>query len=1361
MDTRSPLSPDKQALLDRWKAGQFKSEPIPKRVATETIPLSFSQQRLWFVDQLYQGSPFYNIPIALHLKGTLNVTALQYSLNEILRRHEAWRTAFVSVNGHPTQVIRPSKSIWELPIMQLEPQPGQSWEAQLQDLVSADVQMPIDLAQGWLAQAKLLRLDATESIFLLMVHHIVADGWSIGIFLQELATLYAAFCNRQPSPLSELPIQYADFACWQRDRLQGEQLQTQLQYWRRQLDGDLPVLQLPTDFPRPAKATFKGAKHYFKLSQSLTEGLRQLSQQADVTLFMTLLAAFKTLLYRYTDQEDILVGSAIANRNRAELEGMLGLFVNTLVLRGDLSGNPTFLDLLRRVRDTTLSAYAHQDLPFDKLIEDLQPDRDLSRNPLFQVMFVLQNSPVSAQSVSGLTLRPLELDSGTAQFDVFLSMSETPQGLKGVVEYSTDLFESTTITRLLEHFQQILTGIITNSQHRLSELPLLTVHEQQQLATWNQTASDYPRTVTLHELFEQQVLKSPNAIAIVDQAEQLTYQELNQRSNQLAHYLQTQGVTTETLVAVCLERSVDLMVSVLAILKAGGAYLPLDPSYPRDRLGFILSDSQATVLLTRHDLLTNLPSSSATRIDLDYHASRITENSQANLPHRSTADHLAYVIYTSGSTGTPKGVLGTHRGTVNGLHWLWKTYPFAVGEVCCQKTAISFVDSIWEMFAPLLQGVPTILISDTVVTDPPHFLETLAENQITRLMLVPSLLRVLLDTYKRVPRPIPQLQLWIVSGEVLSKDLVQTFQTLMPTATLLNLYGSSEVSANVTYYDTQQLSPTSNHVPIGRPIDNTQVYVLDRHCQPSAMGVMGDLYVGGDGLAKGYLHRPDLTQERFVDHPFRPGTKLYKTGDRGRYLRNGELEYGGRQDDQVKIRGIRIELGEIQSQIAQHPSVQDCVVMTRNDIQGNPRLTAYIVADTPDIVPSLKQYLQQTLPVYMIPAAIVRLDSLPLTPNGKVDKQSLPMGPTTQSHSTVPFIAPRSFGELALTRIWEQLLTVSSIGVTDNFFDLGGHSLLAARLAAQIHERFGQNLPLSVLFEQPTIAQQAQLLAQPPQSASPLVAIQPSGSKLPFFCIHPAGGAIHPYFALARLLGPDQPFYALEQTPHHPHPDDISVEQAATHYLELIRTVQPQGPYQIGGWCYGGLVAFELAQQLVQQGESVQPLVVIDAILPAITIKAEADDDAKLILRLAESVKTWFGLDFALSYQDLRSRSLDEQFQFLAQKANLSLSEAETQQHLQGYKLFKAHMQAMRAYVPQVYPHKILLLRATEPIVHEFDSSEFFSTDPWLGWGKCSDHPIQAIDIPGNHFSILAEPHVQNLVSILRENLNKDDSLYQ
>jgi non-ribosomal peptide synthetase component F len=423
---------------------------------------------------------------------------------------------------------------------------------------------------------------------------------------------------------------------------------------------------------------------------------------------MTLLAAFKTLLYRYTDQEDILVGSAIANRNRAELEGMLGLFVNTLVLRGDLSGNPTFLDLLRRVRDTTLSAYAHQDLPFDKLIEDLQPDRDLSRNPLFQVMFVLQNSPVSAQSVSGLTLRPLELDSGTAQFDVFLSMSETPQGLKGVVEYSTDLFESTTITRLLEHFQQILTGIITNSQHRLSELPLLTVHEQQQLATWNQTASDYPRTVTLHELFEQQVLKSPNAIAIVDQAEQLTYQELNQRSNQLAHYLQTQGVTTETLVAVCLERSVDLMVSVLAILKAGGAYLPLNPSYPRDRLGFILSDSQATVLLTRHDLLTNLPSSSATRIDLDYHASRITENSQANLPHRSTADHLAYVIYTSGSTGTPKGVLGTHRGTVNGLHWLWKTYPFAVGEVCCQKTAISFVDSIWEMFAPLLQGVPTI-----------------------------------------------------------------------------------------------------------------------------------------------------------------------------------------------------------------------------------------------------------------------------------------------------------------------------------------------------------------------------------------------------------------------------------------------------------------------------------------------------------------------------------------------------------------------------------------------------------------------------------------------------------------------------
>jgi thioesterase domain-containing protein len=648
-----------------------------------------------------------------------------------------------------------------------------------------------------------------------------------------------------------------------------------------------------------------------------------------------------------------------------------------------------------------------------------------------------------------------------------------------------------------------------------------------------------------------------------------------------------------------------------------------------------------------------------------------------------------------------------------------------------------------------------------VVTDPPKFWNVLAENQITRLILVPSLLRVLLDAYQHFPRPIPQLNLWIVSGEALPRDLVQTFQSLMPTATLLNVYGSSEVSANVTYYDTRPLPVTSSLVPIGRPIANTQIYVLDRHHQPVPIGVIGDLYVSGDGLAQGYLHRPDLTQEQFIEHPSQPGTRLYKMGDRGRYLNHGELEYRGRHDDQVKIRGIRIELGEIQAAIAQHPDVQTSIVMTRHEAQDHPRLVAYVVTRTPDGVPALKHYLQQRLPAYMVPAAIIRLDALPLTPNGKVDQQSLPLDHETQNSSVVSFVAPRSFWELALARTWEQLLNTAPIGVNDNFFDLGGHSLLVARLAAQIYERFGQNLPLSTLFEQPTIAQQAQRLAQPLRSESPLVAIQPSGSKRPFFCIHPAGGTIHPYFTLARLLGPDQPFYALEQVPTHPSPDVISVEQAAAHYLELICTVQPQGPYQLGGWCYGGLIAFEMAQQLLRQGQTVQALIVIDAILPDISINSDPDDDAKLLLRLAESVKTWFGLDFNLSYQELRSRSLDEQFQFLAQKAHLSLSEAETQQHLQGYKLFKAHMQAMRAYVPQVYPHKISLLRATEPIVHEFDSPEFVSPDPWLGWGKCSAHPIQAIDIPGNHFSILAEPHVQNLASILRDNLNKDDSLYQ
>ncbi|WP_407895194.1 non-ribosomal peptide synthetase, partial [Scytonema sp. NUACC26] len=979
-------------------------------------------------------------------------------------------------------------------------------------------------------------------------------------------------------------------------------------------------------------------------------------------------------------------------------------------------------------------------------------------NPLYEVMFVLQNTPMSVQEVSGLTLRTLEFDSGTAQLDIFLSMSEAEEGLTGCLEYNTDIFDSITITKFINNFQTLLENIVANPEQRLSELSLLTASEQEQLLfKFNQTRADYPQDVSLNQLFEQQVELTPDSLALTSESEELTYRQLNYRVNQLAHYLQKQGVTKETLVALCLERDLDMVVGILAILKAGGAYIPLDPSYPVERLNFMLSDSQVSLVISHSSLVNRFrqmtnDKGQMTIIYLDSDWEIIKQESQQNPINISKADNLAYIIYTSGSTGRPKGVLGTHRGTVNGLHWLWKTYPFTQGEVCCQKTAISFVDSVWEIFAPLLRGVPTVIISNATILDPQLFIETLAHHKVTRIILVPSLLRLLLDNYSHVIKKLSQLKLWITSGESLSVKLVQSFRELMPSAKLINLYGSSEVSANATYYDTNLLPNQAHSVPIGRPIDNTQVYVLSRDLQPTPVGVVGELYVGGDGLARGYLHRPELTQERFIDNPLIPGNELYKTGDLVRYLKDGNLEYLGRRDEQVKIRGFRVELSEIATAIAQHPDVQESVVIASDDIQENRRLIAYIVTDKQDLATQLLPDLQQKLPNYMLPSAFVVLDALPLTPNGKIDKRALPNNKISQKNKNESFIAPRNFIELSLVKLWENLLNTSPIGVTDNFFDLGGHSFLAVRLMAQIQDRFGHNLTLSTLFENPTIEKLALVVSQPfrESSNSPLVAINSNGSQIPFFCIHGAGGNISPYFNLSKRLGEDYPLYALEDTLEQEKPEIISVEETATRYLQEIRQVQPNGPYLLGGHCYGGVLAFEIAQQLQKQGQTVGLLVVIDAILSETPIKSTESDDAKFLLRIAESMKTDNNIDFSLPFEELRNLPLTEQLNLINKKANFIFSDAEIQDFLRYYNLFKAHVQAMRKYIPQVYPQSITLFRASEEIIHDFDNPEWNTNDPLLGWSKCSSQSIQVIDVPGDHFSIFVEPHIQELAKHLR-----------
>ncbi|PSB49537.1 non-ribosomal peptide synthetase [Cyanosarcina cf. burmensis CCALA 770] len=1355
----SHLSPAKQALLEQWKGKQLSRQTIPKRSDRTPPPLSFSQQRLWFIDRYYGGSSFYNIPAALHLTGALNQVALQRSFAEIVRRHESWRTAFTQIDDRPVQQILPELII-EVPTIDLRL--SQDWQTEVQQIAAAQTRKPFDLTQPPLFRASLLRICETEHVLLLIVHHIISDGWSMGVLMQEFATLYAAFSDNCPAPLTELlpelAVQYADFAIWQRDRLQGNIFNTQLTYWKEHLSGELPILQLPTDRPRPAIASFAGARYHFSLSAALTKRLHQSSQQQEVTLFMTLLAAFNVLLYRYTEQDDILVGTPVANRNRMELEKLLGCFVNTIVIRTHLQSDLTARDLLAQVREVTLGAYAHQDLPFEKLVEELQPERDLSRNPLFQVMFALQNAPMPARTVAGLKACPSNVDGDTAMFDLFLSVMEVQDGISGFLEYNTDLFDATTIVRFIEHYQTLLESFVTYPDCSISELPLLTASARQQtIADWNETRANYPHDATLHQLFERQVERSPHNPALFNDSETLTYEQLNRAADRLAHYLRSLGVTTGTPVAIYLDRSPRLVIGILAILKAGGAYVPLDPNYPSDRLAFMLSDSQASLILTQQSLLEKLPASSAVPICLDREIEQMPI-SQANLHSSVTADDPAYIIYTSGSTGTPKGVLGTHRGTANGLHWYWKTYPFAARERCCQKTAISFVDSVWEIFAPLLQGIPLILIPIEIVKDPQQFLETLAKYRVTRIILVPSLLRLLLQNYAHLTSKLSDLKIWITSGEELSADLVKTFRAVLPTVRLIDLYGSSEVSANVTYYDTHQLPDSASRVPIGRPIDNTQVYVLDRQLQPVPIGVLGELYVSGDSLAKGYWQRVEQTQERFIDHPFIANRKLYKTGDIVRYLSDGNLEYWGRRDLQVKLRGFRIELSEIEAAIAQHPAVQEAVVIARQTTQDDLRLIAYIIptaVEEQEIVSQLHQALSPKLPDFMLPSGYVVLDRLPIAPSGKIDRRSLPLEATIRPTAISTHIAPRNPWELAIAHIWETLLQVKPISITDNFFELGGHSFLAVRLMAQIYERFGQTLPLSSLFEGATIERLAQQLQQRigAGTGSPLVAIQTSGSNCPFFCIHPAGGTIVAYPKLAKYLGEDRPFYAIEQNPDLAEPEILSIEATAAHYLEYIRTVQPEGPYHIGGWCYGGVVAFEMAQQLHQQEQAVDLLVVMDAIAPETKIQTTADDSAKFIIRIAESAKYLFGMDVSISYQELLPLSPDDRFRLLMNRANIT-SDAEIQQHLRGYKLFNAHVRALRDYVPQPYPKNMTLFRAREALVYPFQSAEFSSSDPLLGWGKYTRRSIQAIDVPGNHFSMFAEPYVKDLGKKLKSILN-------
>jgi amino acid adenylation domain-containing protein len=1329
------------------------AELLQEEAGPDTLPLSFAQQRLWFLTQLEPDNPSYNIPQALRLKGALDLDALQQTINAIVDRHEALRTTFRLVNGEPVQLVS-TRCDTAVALIDLGGLAPEQRETESKRLRMAEARQPFDLARDFPLRATLLRLGPDDYQLLLTIHHIVSDGWSMGILTKELSTIYEALTTGQAIELPDLPIQYADFAEWQREWLQGEVLSEQLSFWKEALAGAPAVLSLPTDRPRPAVQSFRGSHIKFALSKQLSQSLVALSRSENATLFMTLLAAFQILLLRYTEQEDIVVGTPIAGRNRVETEGLIGFFVNTLVLRTDLSGRPTFREVLARVKETALGAYAHQDLPFEKLVEEMNPVRDVSHTALFQVMFILQNAPRESISLGNLSVSRLAATSQTAKFDLTVQMSEEADGLACWFEYNTDLFDEGTIARMCRHFEVLLEGIVASPDSRLSDFPLLTPAELQQLVEWNKSDVEYQNDHCLHELFEEQVRATPNRIAVISPGEDLSFADLNERANQLAHFLRKQGVGPEVRVAICVERSPEMVVGVLGVLKAGGAFVPIDPSYPTERVSFLIQDSRAPILLTQQRLLGSLPASESTTIALDSDWQRIAQESTENPGRVVAPENAAYVIYTSGSTGKPKGSVSPHCASLNRFHWMWRSFPFAADDVCCQKTSLSFVDSVWEIFGPLLKGVPLVIIHEIAVRDPQLLIDTLSVNRVTRLVLVPSLLRVMLDQPGSIARSLPSLKHWTSSGEVLPVDLARSLKRKLPDSVLINLYGSSEIAADVTCFEVAEPEKL-NTIPIGRPISNTAAYVLDDQLQPVPVGVHGEIYIAGAGLARCYLDHGDLTAERFLPdrRASKPGARMFRTGDRARYREDGTIEYLGRSDFQVKIRGYRVELGEIETVLKAHPAVNVAVAVLVQLTSENQGLVGYVVPSSRratefgQLADELKDFLRQKLPEYMVPGAFVFLNALPLTPSGKIDRRALPP-PEGIRAAEGGHVAPRDDLEKRLADIWEGLLGVKPIGVTDNFFELGGHSLLAVKLVSEIERDFGQRIRLVSLFQNATVELLGAILRRGANSIvwPTLVEIQTGRrGSLPLFCVSTPNVNALGYRSLARHLGPDQSVYGLQAQ----YPEDLqgehshaAVDKLANDYLEAMREVQSQGPYQLVGFCRGAQIAHEMARSLQQTGQAVTMLGVLDT-------------------WVLENTYNKF-LYVGYYYRRIRSllrHGLKEALAFIRDKAKQPrmpsrerLGSSQLASFLiepaRGAVRLKNPMREVyfpgTSFVPRIYPGKITVFRVRRQPLNRI-------RDAQLGWGKLAGAGVDVHFIPGKHDTVLREPNVQGLAAELRK----------
>ena len=1325
-------STDKQALIKKYlqsrMAHHTESAPaIPRRQESGPAPLSFAQEQIWLHCQF--AKDLYNESVTVYRRGPIDAPTLRRSLAEIIRRHEAWRTTFKVIEGQPFQIVNPPYEP-TLEVVDLRHLAADQRESESLRRGRERARLAFDMEHGPLLRAMLVQFGDEEYRLYVFLHHIIFDGFSVyNVFLPELVAVYKAFLAGQTSPLAELPLQYADFAQWQRKSLGEAQLNESRAYWSSQLDGEIPVLDLPTDHARPALQSFRGAMQRFAFPKGLSDSLHQLASREQTSFFTTILACFAALLRRYSSQEDFVLGTVTSGRKHTELESLLGCFQNPLALRLRLAGDPTFRELLTRTREVTLGALSHDNAPFERLVEELSVRRDASRNPLFSVMFSLV--PPTPTFESGWDLNQLDLEIGTAKFDLDLELDDRPAGLQGRFVYCTDLFDAATIERMVGHFQTLLEAIVVDPEQKISRLPLLSAAEQQQFAEWNGTETQYPRQLCMHELVEAQAQRTPNANAVEHGSVVLSFRELNERANQLAHFLRKRGVGPESKVGICLRRSIELPVALLAVLKSGAACVPLDPAYPKERLTYMLEDSQTSLVLTQAGLLAEVTDFDTEVVNLDADWQLFASERRENVCSGVKPENLAYVIYTSGSTGKPRGVLLTHGGLINHNVAAAQLFGITPADRMAQFASISFDIAVEEIFPTWIAGGALVVREEDASLAVGDFLRWVDEKRVTALDLPTAywheLVRELSESALRLPK---SLRIVIVGGEKASSAALTTWRKLAgPRVRWVNTYGPTETSVIVTSFEPEAAEEIPAVLPIGRPIANTRIYILGRNLQPLPVGIAGDLYVAGPGLARGYLNRPEITAEKFVPDPFStaPGARMYKTGDLARYLASGEIEFAGRTDDQVKIRGYRVELEEIEAVLGSHSGAREVVAVARESTSGEKSLVAYVVPSREQVptASELRSFLKQKLPHYMVPSAFVLLEAMPKTPNGKVDKRALPTPKTSDFAETQEYVAPTDELEMQLTKIWETVLEKNPVGIRDNFFELGGHSLLAARLMHRIEQSLGQRLPLAALLQAPTVEQLAGLLRQEKWSSSwsSLVAIQPEGSRPPFFCVHGVGGNVVGFRDLARHLSPDQPFYALQPQGLDGKRECLtSIPEMAERYLQEIRRVQPEGPYRIGGYSFGGLVAYEMAQLLESQGQEVALLALFD------TYPGKTESRGSQL-------------------KNLFSLPLKEQAGFVLRKGAFVMMTLQKRLELRMLpralrNVRQACAKAAGAYDVQPYSGRVTLFRVKEKSAGSLN-------DPYAIWWRVAAAGVDLREISGDHLSLLKEPQVRFLAAEL------------